>query len=364
MNYIRSLDGLRALAIIGVMLYHYELVACGWVGVQLFFVLSGFLITGILLSSKEKYSFKTYVKRFYWRRSLRIFPLYFTYLAVVSAVIYFVPKYYDLKPLLGYLFTYTYNFSRLSEAYEFSFFFTHFWSLCIEEQFYLIWPFLIFFLSKTQLKKAIVLIIVLAPAIRYFLGSILTGTYQDKEVADFIYWFPLSQFDAFAIGAALVLYGDDIGRYRVYFLPVSAVLLLLCGMFNLNSLYQDWSWHNISSMGYPLKSLKNYQHVWAYTLINIFFGSLIAFVLALQDATRSGFKKILETPFMITTGRVSYGMYVFHWAIMIVFHKLVTPYMPIPFAGFVVYLFLVIGFSWLSFHYYESYFLRLKNVKI
>ena len=85
-GYIRSLDGLRAVAILLVMLFHFFFILeIGWIGVQIFFVLSGFLITTILLKSKE-HSFTSYVKRFYWRRALRIFPLYYFYLLAVTGI--------------------------------------------------------------------------------------------------------------------------------------------------------------------------------------------------------------------------------------------------------------------------------------
>src|SRR6267154_625078 len=84
MQYVKSLDGIRGLAVSLVVLFHFGLFPAGWVGVQIFFVLSGYLITSILLLEKAR-PFAEYVGRFYWRRSLRIFPLYFAFLAVVLA---------------------------------------------------------------------------------------------------------------------------------------------------------------------------------------------------------------------------------------------------------------------------------------
>src|SRR4029077_13536960 len=82
---LAELDGLRGIAIALVVLFHFGLFPPGWVGVQLFFVLSGYLISDILLTEKEK-PFPAYLSRFYWRRSLRIFPLYFFYLIITSAL--------------------------------------------------------------------------------------------------------------------------------------------------------------------------------------------------------------------------------------------------------------------------------------
>src|ERR1700755_2707069 len=112
-GYIKSLDGVRAIAIILVMSFHAEITHFGWFGVQLFFVLSGFLITGILWKEKQNVaplSFK--FKKFWVRRSLRIFPLYFGYLLFISLCYLFFhfPSYYS--NYAPYLFTYTFNYTR------------------------------------------------------------------------------------------------------------------------------------------------------------------------------------------------------------------------------------------------------------
>lgn len=76
MKHIKSLDALRGIAVLGVLAFHSSYLPFGWIGVQTFFVLSGFLITGILLKQKTV-DLKSYLARFYWRRALRIWPLYF-----------------------------------------------------------------------------------------------------------------------------------------------------------------------------------------------------------------------------------------------------------------------------------------------
>src|SRR5438552_3870358 len=110
MKYNKSLDGLRGIAILLVILYHFGYLGAGWAGVQIFFVLSGYLITSILCAEKEQ-PIGFYLKRFYWRRSLRIFPLYFGCLLVLSLVYAVSGK----PPLFAnrwqYLFTYTYNYA-------------------------------------------------------------------------------------------------------------------------------------------------------------------------------------------------------------------------------------------------------------
>src|ERR1700728_698230 len=144
-GYIKSLDGLRAIAVLLVMTFHFEMNMFGWVGVQLFFVLSGFLITGILWKEKFRELPMPYrFKKFWIRRSLRIFPLYFGYLFIISLsyVIFHSPSYYRLY--IPYLLTYTTNYSRLLPQWQVTPLFNHLWSLSVEEQFYLLFPFFIF----------------------------------------------------------------------------------------------------------------------------------------------------------------------------------------------------------------------------
>ena len=171
MKYIRELDGVRAVAIILVMLFHYYyLLEVGWIGVQLFFVLSGYLITTILLKDKDQEK-GFYLKRFYWRRALRIFPLYYAYLGIffLAFLFYGYPAFFpDLAP---FLFSYTYNIYPLVHNFELNPVFTHFWSLSVEEQFYLFWPFVIYHLNRKQLRIALSLVILLSPLVRFLFGE-------------------------------------------------------------------------------------------------------------------------------------------------------------------------------------------------
>ena len=165
---IPGLDGIRGLAILGVLLLHYEarqpspfaalrylwglVVGSGWAGVDLFFVLSGFLITGILLDSK---SHPRYFQLFYARRTLRIFPLY--YCALI--VIFLVAPQLGLAPAVPastqvwywvYLSNVLIAFKGWGAAPPHTY---HFWSLAIEEQFYLVWPAMVYVTSVASLRR-------------------------------------------------------------------------------------------------------------------------------------------------------------------------------------------------------------------
>ncbi len=162
MKYIKALDSLRAIAVVFVIISHYltnsftypKLI--GRTGVVIFFVLSGFLITRILLEGRIKTestggSKKTFLKNFYIRRSLRIFPIY--YLVIVPTFLFFLVTHQPARKFLYFL-TYTANIYYF-KIQQFDDYFSHLWTLAIEEQFYLIWPFIILFINKKYLLTCI-----------------------------------------------------------------------------------------------------------------------------------------------------------------------------------------------------------------
>ena len=165
--YYVALDGLRAVAVIMVFLQHYGaghafLFGWGWTGVDIFFVLSGFLITGLLYDSQNKVH---RYRDFYVRRTLRIFPLYYFIWAVILLLAPFADWQWNIRWALwpAYLGNYArffffhqpgdpYRFDKLTFGapvsawfgYPFHLYVGHFWSLCVEEQFYLVWPLVVF----------------------------------------------------------------------------------------------------------------------------------------------------------------------------------------------------------------------------
>lgn len=365
MNYIKSLDGVRGLAIGLVLLFHFfYIVECGWIGVQLFFVLSGYLITSILLKSKEN-TLSFYLKRFYWRRSLRIFPLYFAYV-LFFLVVFLVMSYpVNFKEVAPYLFTYTYNFQPWIEGkFEIDAVFTPFWSLSVEEQFYLIWPFLIFFLNQKQIKWVVLVIIFFSPALRYFFGEYLIGLgiYDAEAVGEIVYRMTFLQLDAFAVGAAVPLFAlnDKIKKPGNFALIVFGITVL-AGLLNYFSISGLGHKIGLSSLGYPIGGIENLQHVWSYTLINLSSLGLIMYLVNTKD---SKFGKLaFENNVMVAIGKVSYGMYVYHWVIMAAHRKFIHPYIGNLMLSFLVYTVIVYIVSYISFELFEKRFIKLKDVK-
>jgi peptidoglycan/LPS O-acetylase OafA/YrhL len=172
MNYIRQIDGLRFVAIFLVLAFHFapcldSYESIGYFGVDLFFVISGFLITGILLRTKD--SFAEDYKNFLGRRALRIFPLYYATLLVL-----FITGNSVIRNYFPYFITYTYNYAyevhRSAIPHDHSNM-VHFWSLAVEEQFYLTWPCIVLLLRNniTLLKRITLFVIIVCLGQYYFL---------------------------------------------------------------------------------------------------------------------------------------------------------------------------------------------------
>jgi len=363
-GYIKSLDGVRALAIILVMTFHAGITHFGWMGVQLFFVLSGYLITGILW--KEKFtdtSVGVKLKRFWSRRSLRIFPLYFGYLLVLGFVYLAVqfPAYYGVN--IPYLITYTFNYTRTFPGWQGNPLFTHLWSLSVEEQFYLFFPFVIFFSSARFVKWILLFFIIAAPVTRFLLGGYYTGQgLSAATVADAVYWNTISHLDAFFIGGIIPVLSlqKKISQPKRWFL-LFLLLVVIAGIINFLSGSGN---PYLSDLGYRHGQIDNYEHVWQYTLLNFVYAAFILFIIkAAVNKQRSFAIRFLENPWLVKIGKVSYGMYLFHWSILVYGFDRFFPVsgMTQRILLFIPYLLAVYLVAAASFRFYESWFLKWKD---
>jgi peptidoglycan/LPS O-acetylase OafA/YrhL len=177
-GHFRQLDGLRALAVGAVFVEHWmprgwllhNALPWGSLGVKLFFVLSGFLITGILLDSRrgagENAANRLYTLRQFWvRRFLRIFPAF--YAVAIGAALCGVAT---ARASLPWNLTYTSNF-YLAAAGDWCGEVSHFWSLAVEEQFYLVWPWIILFLPLPAIRRLLAVMLIAAPAFRLWAAA-------------------------------------------------------------------------------------------------------------------------------------------------------------------------------------------------
>jgi peptidoglycan/LPS O-acetylase OafA/YrhL len=309
---IPGLDGLRAIAFLLVFALHTDYLQVGWIGVQFFFVLSGFLITGILLDMKKSLPPRQYFTKFYGRRFLRIFPLYYFYLLLMSGVavvliaIAFRPNYMKLfLEESKYAVFYVYNFFFATEFFVQSNFLDHFWSLSVEEQFYIVWPLLILLVPEKTLKKLFIAFIVLGPILRLALFLLhQSGIFRFfvDPAPWFIYPLPFSHIDAFAFGAYLSRYSIPHAKKQFW------ILLGILPIVGFTSHYlATGNFGMISAFGFPLFLGEGYLFIWGYSLLNYFFAITLCVV-----AKEGAFLRLLDWKPMQYLGKISYGLYVYH----------------------------------------------------
>ncbi len=297
-KHIIQLDGLRFFAVLMVMIAHW--LQWQWTnpiltklpfghGVTLFFVLSGFLITRILLSNRDKYDEKKsnkfiLIKNFYIRRFFRIFPIYY----LLILFLYFI-DYNNTREIFPWLITYTSNiFQSINNVYIGDF--NHFWSLAVEEQFYLFWPFVILFIKPNKTFIVIIFTIIFALIIRTYLHL-----YVGKWMATS--YFTLSCMHALGLGALLAyikLYKPKMGIILSKPIWLYLTVVLYAGSLILQ---------NKVNMG------------WYKEVFDDFFFAILATFIILR-ASENGFKGvvkyILEHEFITYSGKISYGLYVYH----------------------------------------------------
>jgi peptidoglycan/LPS O-acetylase OafA/YrhL len=369
-DYQRSIDGLRGLAILLVIMFHRDVAYFGWIGVILFFVLSGYLITKVLLVEKEKeLPLKTKFKNFWARRILRIFPLYYLYLLILGIALLAKWGSSQIGLEMPYLFTYTYNFYLL-HVYDRqgpSFLAGHFWSLSVEEQFYLFYPFLIFLLKRKQLKFALIGLIVFSVLFRLFF-SVYQFDYLGNSNG-YLDYHPVVYLDSFLCGAMIYIFRLDKLRPPVqYFIFFFSILITLIGgvciylEINANETFLVRKY--LSSFGIEAHYTKNFYRVWGLVHLNLLFSSLLLLLLSpVKNKIHLWLKNIFELKPLVAIGKVSYGMYVFHgiviWLLIDIFdYENVFMNKYIFFILCLVSTWLV---SFIVYHLYEKRFLALKE---
>jgi len=342
-----SLDGLRGVAIILVFIFHTmsydQIFRLGWIGVDLFFVLSGFLITGILYDSKNQ---DGYYKNFIVRRALRIFPLYFFFILLILwvlptlfPVVFRGMSYYQDHQ--AWYWFYISNWLPMGTAANTSTMLDHLWSLSIEEQFYVCWPFFVMFFEGKMLIKICLFLICTAILVRYT-GSPFLGNLKVFE-----YTSTLARIDSLLIGALIsILY-----RLKPEILIKSAWPLLIISFFLILLIISRE------------KTLDYARLIDTYTLWDLFFGAILIFSVSQKN---NWLKSILNFKFFKFFGKYSYGLYIYHLPIIIIivdsfirFRMLKLPFMPL--AASILCLFITIVIALLSYNLIEKPFLRLKK---
>jgi peptidoglycan/LPS O-acetylase OafA/YrhL len=362
--YFPALDGLRAVSFLGVFLWHYMGLPYGWAGVDVFFVLSGFLITGILYDTRDD---THRIRNFYIRRTLRIFPLYYgVFLGL-----------FLLTPLLHWAWTWQWiawplylgNFLRFFYPHlnnEFVAAFAdahlvsrtyptldlrlgHFWTLCVEEQFYLLWPWIVFAVrDRRKLIAICAACIVLVPVARTVATAHLPEALVSGGVV--LHSTPF-RFDTLLVGALIALLFR--GSHRKQMQQAAQAILavaLLCAL-SLGVYRFGFRPFNIGNLVL--------NHPWLFTPIALVSGALMLRTLVPGTIAY----RIFNPRWLRLIGTVSYGAYVFHDIPHGEYDRVVGHYFHhgahVMTAVFALVMTLVLAF--LSYHFFESPILRLKD---
>ena len=314
-GHLQALDGLRGIAAALVVLLHFTLfvpanpvesffsrgMGTGWMGVDLFFVLSGFLITGILYDSRES---PAYFRNFYARRSLRIFPLYYAYLFAIFTVLPRVQGGAVAGPAEEsariWIWTYLSNALFARGGWEaMPGHTTHLWSLAVEEQFYLLWPLVVFFVPARHLLKVCIGAVALAWAARLGLYAVAPDGIAGYALLP-------ARIDALAIGGGLAVLIRERDGARTALRLVRPVIWGSAAVLGAVSMYGAWAYPADSF----LPPLKLPVQLLAYPAAALLAAALV--IRAIGAPGGSLVQRGLCSRPLVALGRYSYAIYLFH----------------------------------------------------
>lgn len=357
--YFPGLNGLRAIAALSVVVFHITMAldmfgldphlfgtlpdgspkgfAMAGYGVTIFFTLSGFLITYLLLAEKKQQPVS--IRNFYLRRILRIWPLYYLWLIITLLVIWYLGLPFNGIMLLAYLF-FAANIPFILENMPHGAdatlpFLRHYWSLGVEEQFYLFWPWIVK-KTKKNLQAFVIAFIIVFLALKLFFHLFYMHSFIAAGMK-------VTRFDCMLIGALAA----------IYYFNGHALFIKICA----SKLAQALAWLMV------LLLLLNAFHV--ASVIDDEIVSVISVVLIIGQITVKNRLINLDNAVCDFLGKISYGIYVTHALIILFAAKLIKGIDMAPVTKYVlVYTSitaLTILISWLSYEYFEKYFLKLKS---
>jgi peptidoglycan/LPS O-acetylase OafA/YrhL len=324
---IGCLDGIRAIAIALVYLHHAEFLALGWVGVTLFFVLSGLLITGILRRARMD---RVFWSPFYIKRATRILPpllIAFAGAAIFCTIPWKRVGLYHLFFLSNIAQTLYRGQSATLDVL---------WSLSVEEHFYFLWPFAIRFLERRQLIRLLIALLVFEPVLRAAATPMFKTCWP-------IYFLTPFQLDGLAAGSLLALLLEDklgtewVLKWSARVLLPSVVVFLGLSQFTF----------------FEREANTIVFNAFGYSLITLCSVSLIGYVLLRKNAFVS---QLLSLRIVIFFGTISYGFYLFHGLGLMLTGKIaiflhstdhIRRLIPLTLIPITI-------FSWLSFRFYET----------
>lgn len=354
---IVALDGVRGIATLMVLTSHFlfadvygqrqwwPVVQAGWIGVDLFFVLSGFLITGILLGKKGR---PDYFKDFYRRRVLRIFPLYYFSVLLSALAVLLIdrqPEHLnDGYNSLGWYLAFIPNFAiAWSNTWVWQtnwIGLAHLWSLAVEEQFYILWPLIVLLLPRRALAVLCIGLVWASPHLREHTEMI----FGENNLA--VYVLPYCRMDGLALGSLLgILNASGWLTFKGWQKDIARDLAVSAGFVFL----------------YILISIESH---WRDTAISLMFFGVVYMALTPGTTVR----RVCEKPFFRHIGQYSYAMYVFHQMFRVSFEDFLKK--PLLSTGGpvwliqIIYMVLCIAITYLlariSWRYLEERFIKMK----
>lgn len=383
-KHMPALDGVRGLAILMVLFDHFlafnnhttnrlvnslsALAGLGWMGVDLFFVLSGFLITGILYDTVQSTNF---FRNFYMRRFLRIFPLYYGFLFVL---LFLSPVLHQAWGTLAIiLFAYQQNASIWFPPFNFYISpilnFGHLWSLAVEEQFYFVWPLIVFFVrERKKLIRIAILLSIVALALRIFVHFLPLPNY-----ARVVHEWTLCRMDTLMIGGclALLMRGKNPWLTKQLGITAFAISMTVMAAIAISNPLRDIN----RVVPIPAVGWNSFFFVGTlgYTMLALGFSGLL--IVALTPGSLA--HRLFQMAWLRSLGKYSYGMYVLQFFVWYVFTKSVSMLLNVDLkvflyrhlhshaaadlTKFLLEILVIYGAAWTSFNLYEAKFLRLKD---
>ena len=344
--YVPALDGLRALAVIAVIVYHanHQWLGGGFLGVEVFFVISGYLITLLLIAERER-SGTVSLGNFWMRRARRLLPALFTLLlgTTVYCALFDRDRLGMLRGDVVGGFLYVSNWFQIwsGSSYTSAFAFAplrHLWSLAVEEQYYIVWPLIMFVLLRRIRPKtlpvlglvftALAVAIAVATAVIYRSGPIDTFANTPEQYMsifgrrvvriDFLYLGTITRASGLLLGAALATMWRPwaLRRGRA---GSNANGLDLAGVLALIGLgFMCWKFREVIEVADV--GMTGYDLLYRGGFIAVGIATVIAIATVTHPRSRLG-KYVIGTPLLVWLGKRSYGLYLYHWTVFQAYRK-------------------------------------------